>query len=217
MERSDICLSLGYLNFEETLFYVKKAKLAEIRIDLLNITEEELKKVFAFNDNLIATFRTNDNQKKMITLLNLAMESGSAYVDIDIETPENVLNTIIKQASSMNNKIILSYHNYDTTPDERTLEQYIDKMFDYGADIAKLACKANTSKDCSTIMGLYSKYSNIVAFSMGDMGVITRFAAPILGAPFTYASPESKKTAPGQVNYKEIETFLNQYFIDKND
>jgi 3-dehydroquinate dehydratase-1 len=44
---------------------------------------------------------------------------------------------------------------------------------------------------------------------MGDAGKITRIAAPLLGAPFTYASAEdTKKTAPGQIKADKIDAII---------
>jgi 3-dehydroquinate dehydratase len=34
-------------------------------------------------------------------------------------------------------------------------------------------------------------------------------AAPLLGAPFTYASIKGKETAPGQMAFEEVEKFFN--------
>jgi 3-dehydroquinate dehydratase type I len=54
-------------------------------------------------------------------------------------------------------------------------------------------------------MALYEKNKNIIAFCMGQIGTITRIAAPLLGADFTYAALESKlATAPGQLIVDEM-------------
>jgi len=46
---------------------------------------------------------------------------------------------------------------------------------------------------------------------MGPGGRIVRAAAPILGSPFTYASPDDgQKTAPGQMDRTSMERILNE-------
>jgi 3-dehydroquinate dehydratase len=43
---------------------------------------------------------------------------------------------------------------------------------------------------------------------MGIDGLITRLAAPLLGAEFTYAAADNNsKTGPGQVTGKEMKSF----------
>ena len=210
MSRPDICLSIGHIGYDEVLSNIKKVALAEIRIDLLNLSQQQIKTIFRQHNNLIATYRSNDYEK-MASLLCLALDSGCDCIDIDIETPENLKDPIIKKASKMGKKVIVSYHNYTETPDLDELNNIIAKMFNSGANIAKIACTAKKSSDSSKIMYLYTQNSNLVAFCMGKLGAITRYAAPILGAPFTYASTKKQATAPGQIDYTEIENFLNKH------
>ncbi len=45
----------------------------------------------------------------------------------------------------------------------------------------------------------------MVIIGMGEKGVITRVAAPMLGAEFTFASAETgKETAPGQISKERL-------------
>ncbi len=212
MSRPDICLSIGYVGFDEVIDYLGKVHLAEIRIDLLDFSEAQLKTIFGKHNNLIATYRTdNNNYEKMVSMLMLAMNSGCAYVDIDFDVPEIWREKITKRAKEFNKKLILSYHNFNETPQTDKLDDIIGKMFHCGADLAKLACTANNNQDCARMMSLNKKHKDLIAFSMGGLGVLTRFAAPILGASFTYVSIPGKETAPGQVDYDTVESFLNKY------
>ena len=47
----------------------------------------------------------------------------------------------------------------------------------------------------------------LIAFTMGEVGVPTRFIGAILGVPIIYAAVE-KKTAPGQLTVKETKRIL---------
>lgn len=213
--RQDICLSIGNLNFDEIVTHLKSVALAEIRIDLLYLNEEQLKSIFSKHNNLIAAYRSDNSDNKAIeTALNLAIENGCKCIDIDIETPELIRNKLITKAHAKGCKVILSYHNFTKTPSLKELNAIIDKLFESGADLAKIACMANSQNDCARVMGLYENHSNLVAFCMGYMGKLTRLAAPILGAPFTYASAQGKETAPGQIAINEVEMFLNSYKFD---
>jgi 3-dehydroquinate dehydratase len=51
----------------------------------------------------------------------------------------------------------------------------------------------------------------MVPIGMGEQGVITRIAAPLLGAEFTFAAPEGKPgTAPGQISKEKLHSILRQ-------
>jgi len=63
---------------------------------------------------------------------------------------------------------------------------------------------------CSRLLSLYSYGNPIISIGMGHEGKITRIAATLLGAPFTYASiDDSKKTAPGQFDSEKLKTIID--------
>jgi 3-dehydroquinate dehydratase-1 len=207
--RNDICLSIGNIDYSETIKQLKKVAMAEIRMDLLKFTDEQFALVFNSHPNLIATYRiSGENNEEMVRKINLALENGCKYVDIDISTPIEFIELIKKKTAELNRQLILSYHNFEKTPNTLELEKMVESMFQWGAYLAKIACMANTEDDCDRVLSLYSKYKNLIAFSMGKIGKRTRISALNLGAPFTYASIEGKETAPGQMNYDEMEALL---------
>lgn len=203
-----ICLSIGNISVNEVLDQLKGVALAEIRIDLLNLTDDELATIFNQHKNLIATYRLQGDNDKMETLLTKAIHNGCAYIDIDIETPLAFRNRLIEKGQNKGCKVILSYHNFAETPDSKMLNDIIENLFESKADLAKIACMANSEEDCDRVLELYSKTKNLIAFCMGEIGKRTRFEALKMGAPFTYASIEGKETAPGQISYDEMESLL---------
>jgi 3-dehydroquinate dehydratase-1 len=203
-----ICLSIGNISYDEALPYLKDVPLVEIRMDLLNFTDEQYSSAFSREKCTIATYRADRGFENLLAKYTQAIESGCTCVDVDINVSEIYRDKIADLAHIKGCKVILSYHNYEKTPTKKQLSLIIEKMFSSGADIAKLACMAKSTEDCSRILGLYEKYPKLVAFCMGDLGKITRLAAPMLGAPFTYASIEGKGVAPGQMCYGEVESIL---------
>ncbi|MFA7551525.1 MAG: type I 3-dehydroquinate dehydratase [Bacteroidales bacterium] len=186
--------------------------MAEIRIDLLDLIPNQLEIIFSAHPNLIATCRPGKyNGEQRSSILIRSLLSGAAYVDVEAETPQSWRRPIIAEAHRLNRKVIVSWHCFDATPDEGYLHRLIGEMFDTGADIAKIACMPDSARDCARIMGLYARYTNLVALSMGEMGRISRMAAPMLGAPFTFTSISGQETAPGQLDYCTMEQFLNIY------
>ena len=105
--------------------------------------------------------------------------------------------------------MIISYHNHEETPLRQALTLMVEECFDLGADIAKIVCRVQSPQDCVRLLSLYETRQNVIALGLGRLGVITRIAAPFLGAPLTYASlGPGKETAEGQPDYKTLETVM---------
>lgn len=203
-----ICVALQEKDTDKCLEALKNIELAEIRIDLAEYSAEDVQKVFSQSHaKLIATCRPdNYTATQQETLLKTAIDAGAAYVDVEIEASKTYKNSIISYAKTRNCTVIVSYHNYTSTPSTDELKKIIDTCLADGADIAKLATTAQTPKDSARILGLYAYAPNAVLLGMGEAGKITRIAATKLGAPFTFAAlSNDTATAPGQMSKAQLE------------
>lgn len=205
-----ICISIKEPNFEACKKALQNVELAEIRMDEIGLNDSEIKELFASPVSLIATCRPGKiADKDRLGLLKKAIEAGADYVDIELEAPDNFKEDILQVAKNNDCKIIISYHNHEKTPSKRELEETLDWCFDSRADIAKIACMVNSNADNSRILSLYDTDRTIVAIGMGEKGKLTRIAAPLLGAPFTYASVSPcKETAEGQMDVDTMKNIL---------
>lgn len=211
MIRSDICVSIANTEFQDILNILEEVGMAEIRIDMLDLMPNQLEMVFSAHNNLIATCRQGRyDDAQRASILARAIEAGAAWVDLEIETSPEWRKPLIDLARSKKCKVIISWHCFGKTPTDDELHGIVDSLYAAGADVAKIACLSNNIADSSRILGLYSKYRRLVALGMGDAGKITRIAALSLGAPFTFASVQDNSTAPGQIDYKELEKLVNQ-------
>jgi len=73
----------------------------------------------------------------------------------------------------------------------------------------KIVTTAKSTNDSSLVLSLYheAKPVNLIAFSMGDYGRISRILCLLLGSPFTYVSL-GKAVAPGQFSLSEMKSIL---------
>ncbi|MDP4187390.1 MAG: type I 3-dehydroquinate dehydratase [Bacteroidota bacterium] len=206
-----ICISFCEPDFAKCLYQVKKEELAEIRLDLVDYSEEEIKQIFSCGTKLIATCRAGkftDEERK--AKLVKAIESGAAYVDIELESTAGYRQYLMQVAKRHNCQVIISFHDFEKTPALFDLLKVIETASGWGADITKIACMVNDIKDVSRLLGLYNSKGKIVAFGMGDKGQFSRVASLILGAEFTFAVlDESKQTAPGQLTKQQVEKALD--------
>ena len=134
---------------------LKKVDMAEIRIDLAGFSNEEIKKVFSRRKKLIATCRPGKiKDDDRMEMLKIAIESGATYVDIEYEAPEDYKNDLIDFAHKHQCDVIISYHNYDMTPELEELEKIVHDCYAQGADLAKIATHVNVNRDNSKILSL---------------------------------------------------------------
>lgn len=203
-----ICVSIPEKNIDKCLAIAGSSDIAEIRIDMAGFGDSEVRMIFSKSKKpLIATCRPELVKDHLrLKLLKAAIDAGAAYVDIESDAELNLKQDLIQYAKSKKCKVIVSYHNYDNTPDTKDLHTVIDACFESGADIVKIATTAHTPSDSARIIGLHDKYTSLVALAMGEAGKITRVANLYSGSPFTYASiSDEQKTAPGQLSVFEIE------------
>jgi len=181
--------------------------MVELRLDLMDVDEAQLRRFLSLPVDVIATCRPNGRmtEEERFLLLRQCISFGARYVDVEIESEAKFISTLREDATKHHCKLILSYHNFEKTPELSELEEIADRCHAAQADIVKIACMVNGERDVLNIKSLYSKNYPIVALGMGEQGVITRLKACEWGAPFTYAAADpDAATAPGQVGYESV-------------
>ena len=205
-----ICVSLAELNFPDCLKAIASAECAEIRLDLSHFNREEIAELFSQKPVLIATCRPGPfklDQRREI--LATAITAGATYVDIEFDAEETFREHLTELAHKNDCGLILSYHNFKETPALAVLQQIVEDCFARQADIAKIACQVQSLNDSARLLSLYDTDKTIIALGMGGAGQITRIAATLLGAPFTYAAlGPGRETADGQIDKDRLENLL---------
>ena len=208
-----ICVALQESDVSNCLEILESVELAEIRIDLAQLSKDDVVTIFSESSSqLIATCRPdNYTDEERMDLLKVAISSGAAFVDIEIESKPEFTNELVAFAKQYNTTVIISYHNFEQTPSSAELAEIIKNCFDLGADIAKIATMVKSNQDNARLLSLYDTKKKIVVLGMGQLGKITRLMAPYLGSPFTFASlDEASATAPGQITAFRLKQMLEQ-------
>lgn len=206
-----ICTSINTIAYKECIELIPSLEMAEIRLDCNNFSMKELENIFSLSTPLIATFRPNKlGKEERKKALIKAIHSGASYVDIEYEEKEKYKQDIISIALHKNCKVIISYHNFEITPKKEILKEIVKDCFNMGAHVAKIACMVHNYENIIDLLSLYKAQGKMISIGMGDIGKITRIAAPLLGAPFTYASlSKIYKTAPGQIDTNTMKTIFD--------
>jgi 3-dehydroquinate dehydratase type I len=155
----------------------------------------------------------NGPEQERAELLCQALRWGARYVDIELLAAAEIRGQVLEQARRAGARVIVSSHDFQTTPGREMLEQRLEQMMATGADIAKIVVTSQGPRDSLRILALQEKAMAanfpLSAFAMGAAGTISRLAALYLGGFMTYAalSPE-EATAPGQLSVRELHAML---------
>ena len=201
-----ICVSLGKISVNEALQICKEVKIVEIRADLLLWSKDDYKKIIATGVKTVFTCRPGQlNERDRLELYQFAAGSGVNYIDIELESGNAFRENVLGIIKSNPAELIISYHNYENTPDYEELNSILEDCYSKSADVAKIACRVYSPSDAARLLSLYEKTGRKIIIGMGNAGKITRIAAGLMGAEFTFASSGSgNETAEGQINYKNM-------------
>jgi 3-dehydroquinate dehydratase I len=210
MVSSMICVSLAEPSVAACLTALEGLAFAEIRMDAMHLTPNDVPGLFSGGRTLIATCRPggrSDEERKR--LLACAIEAGATFVDIELESNVRYREEIVARARSRGCRVIVSHHDYERTPERPALEACVSACLEAGADIAKIACTVRSDRENARLLALLDTDREIVVVGMGEKGKLTRILAPLLGSPFTYASlSKGKETADGQIDKDTLEELL---------
>jgi len=213
-----ICVSVPPQTVTEALDLIEKAEkqhadFIEVRLDSLKTHNQLADIANCSNTPLIATNRSTKYQGKFLgseterkKILLDAARNGFEYVDIELSIPK--LKNLVSNLHEMDAKPIVSFHDFNETPNSTQLNKILKKEITSGADVCKIVTTARFVEDNLTVLDFISKAcknARVVCFSMGELGKPSRLLSPIFGAFFTIASLESgRKTAPGQITVQEM-------------
>ena len=108
--------------------------------------------------------------------------------------------------------VLISYHDYKSTPQFDELTSKVSEMFNLNADFIKVVTSGG-AESCKILMGLYEKFpaTRLIAFTMGTSSLSCRVEALKNGAPFVYAAPgRNQGVFGGQPFYKDIIELLKK-------
>lgn len=197
----------------------------ELRLDFINDfnPEADLATVMAACKlPYIITFRPTweggnyDGPEHMrLAVLQYAAMKGAPYIDVELKAAPvffagQYVN--LKQGAKMSNtRIILSSHNFQSTPSEHELHELAATMREAGADIVKIACFANDICDSARVLSLLQRATGpVIAIAMGEKGQITRLLAAKYRAFLTFASMSAERaSAPGQPTVAQLKGLYN--------
>ena len=122
---------------------------------------------------------------------------------VDVELDARIRPDVTRAARRAGAKLVLSHHNFKTTPAAAPLDDVVRRAEQAGADIIKIATFVRVPSSVYSLTRLLLRHPKkpLVVIGMGPKGRATRVELPLLGSLFTFASLE--RTAPGQLTLAE--------------
>lgn len=183
----------------------------ELRLDLIRKDPESIFPLLPDAVKTLVTCRPGTySEKERVRLLKSSMDLGAAFVDVELESTDSYLNSLAAHARILGTSLVVSYHNFELTPDVEELEILLKSCYERGGDLAKIAVQVSSPEDVRKLLDLYRLPGRKVLVGMGKPGRITRVMGPYLGGEFTFAAPGSgAETAPGQLTYDQLKAIYN--------
>lgn len=125
--------------------------------------------------------------------------------------PENI--KALRDVSKANGiGLIMSYHNFQMTPDAATLDGKFAAAEQLGADVAKVAVMPTSDRDVLELLAATSRAREtlnvpLISMSMGGVGSLSRIMGWVYGSAATFAVGKSS-SAPGQIAVEDLRTAL---------
>lgn len=144
-----------------------------------------------------------------------ALMSGEADIfDIEMSNKPVFIESIKKAKVQTQSKLILSYHNFDSTPSEEVIVDKLVQAEEMGADIAKVAVMPKNNGDVLTLLGATNRARTtlvnipIITMSMGATGAVTRLVGGQFGSDITFAIGEAS-SASGQLPIADVRRVMD--------
>ncbi len=134
---------------------------------------------------------------------------------IDVEFEASDRERLAQVAHSAGRLALLSTHDFENAPGDEALAAVIAEARRLRAAAAKIAVFVGETQDLQRLFRLLTTTQPLplIVIAMGEIGMISRLAAPFLGSLYTYGYLE-RPNAPGQLSVAELNELLLRFSPD---
>ena len=196
---------------------LKKSDYAEIRFDFLNpntvpdalqLIRKDMRKCVCTLRPVSEGGKFAGSEKNRISIMKLIAEYNPFLLDIELNTLTKNKN-LRRYLKNTGTGILVSWHNFKQTPGISVLKKKLAQMKKFSNNI-KIVTMAKSINDATQVLSLYKNNdTELIAFSMGNYGRVSRILCLFLGSPYTYVSL-GKPVAPGQFSVDEVKSIFTR-------
>jgi 3-dehydroquinate dehydratase-1 len=134
-------------------------------------------------------------------------------IDYELSNRPEDINALRAVSKENGIGLILSYHNFQATPDAATLDEKFAAAAALGADVGKVAVMPNGERDVLELLAATSRAREaldipLISMSMGGVGSLSRIMGWAYGSAATFAVGKSS-SAPGQIAVEDLRAALS--------
>lgn len=169
---------------------------------------------------LLLTLRTKEeggslspDDASYIALYQQWLEAGFAdLIDIEMRIGAQAVDQLVAQAHQHHIAVILSYHDFQATPDNADMLRRLSWQAAHGADILKIAVMPKTPQDVSRLTDVTWQMRQrsdkpLLTMAMGGLGAVTRVSGEVFGSNLTFGTL-GEASAPGQLDVQALDQAL---------
>ena len=144
-------------------------------------------------------------------ILESARNAGAALIDLEYERDRELIQVL----GMAPEQVVLSWHDFSGTPDD--LADTAARMLESAARWVKLIPSVASLADLEIVLALHQRFNTgvrqarrLLTFGMGTAGIASRYLAPLLGPPLSFAAwSEGAEAAPGQLTIAQTEAVIS--------
>ena len=175
--------------------------------EVLHLIRKDLRRCVSTLRPIREGGKFSGSEKNRVSIIKLIAEYDPFLLDIEYDTLRKN-KSLQRYLKSTGTHTLVSWHNFKQTPDISILKKKLLEMKKFSNNI-KIVTMAKAINDGSRILSLYNNSKNVklIAFSMGNLGKMSRLLCLLLGSPYTYVSL-GKPIAPGQFSLDEVKSIF---------
>jgi 3-dehydroquinate dehydratase-1 len=172
---------------------------------------------------LICTLRSSAEGGRPLSLAPSALEAlrlmmadqlPFEFHDVEMRLSDALVSALVRKVHDKGRKVILSAHDFNSTPSDDELRKYFLRANQLGGDVAKVAVMPTTPDDVLRLLSVTRRMCEslpipIISMSMGSLGVMSRIFGGVFGSALTFATGAGE-SAPGQIPLRELREMLNR-------
>lgn len=211
-----ICISIRGPSYEEAVQQIKQAiaqaDLIELRLDLFTNLDDVKQLRALFSIPMLFTLRSalqggacQLSEEQRLEAIRKIARLQPEYLDLENHVSPDFIHEI--HISHPEIKLVISYHNFDSTPTNDELDSVYQNMLQMPTHFYKVAVTPHNSIDTLRFLQWAQRSSDgrLISISMGSHGQISRILAKLVKSPLTYAAlDDNQQTAPGQLSAKTL-------------
>jgi 3-dehydroquinate dehydratase type I len=200
-------------DLERALRMRKPPDLFELRLDRLAGVADQVEKVLPkLRTPIIITMRhPHEGGARKLRLrhrrdLLTRFLNHADYMDVELRSAL-MLRPLLKLAKKKNVRLIISFHNFKSTPNVRILVAKAREARSHGANIFKVATRTDTPMELGRLLEFMTSSRLDLALAVmgiGKLGAISRVLLARAGSVLIYASVAAATDVEGQLSVEQL-------------